>query len=687
MKYHDLVIEASDAKVERDPDKRRWRRFKVRVLSSRVGDMTPEQAVPVQCNENDLQDRLRGLDRRELDRDGLLVLGCLLGLLLLPPGQDDAGIGVRELFSRSLDRAEQENAGLRMRLRLPPELAAIPWEYLYLERVGATDGMAGFLALDPRIAIVRHEALPISAPSPRVTGDIAVLAALASPLNLDLLDLDREEHDLRQALSQQGGVQLTVLKDATLDEVQKALLNTSVFHFAGHGIFQQQSGDLPGTVTGAGSLALDDGMVDAEKLGVHLRGNQVRLVVLGGCETGRRAGAYVWGGIAPALVRFEMPAVVANQYSILDKCAIAFSRQFYCALAGGLPIERAVSAGRIAAYSVDQNGRDWGVPVLYLRTADGELFEGAADAKVREAARQSAEADVNVRVREVAAGGFALGAKVREMLSGKLRVEVNVAGTVYGTVVGGELETLRGGSANVNVQADTVGPGGRFIGATIDSLGGDNSRKVSVDVGSVTDGQVIGTQVNQREGDIIHGNQVNAASGGQTSVNTGISGPVHITGPVTFIQGPAGTQPSAGPVPGADEHTVEERVRLDVALPKSAVVNEPFDLVIAVRQPDAPTLAIADLDHVVFAEGSIFPSEEHDVVKYRIKVTGVGFQITPPSYLLALRPGANLRPVAFQVTSSRLGKRSLLVNAYQEDGALVVQTRLTIEVVVAVAPA
>lgn len=503
MKYHDLVIEASDAKVERDPDKRRWRRFKVRVLSSRVGDMTPEQAVPVQCNENDLQDRLRGLDRRELDRDGLLVLGRLLGLLLLPPGQDDAGIGVRELFSRSLDRAEQENAGLRMRLRLPPELAAIPWEYLYLDRVGATDGMAGFLALDPRIAIVRHEALPISAPSPRVTGDIAVLAALASPLNLDLLDLDREEHDLRQALSQQGGVQLTVLKDATLDEVQKALPNTRVFHFAGHGIFQQQSGDLPGTVTGAGSLALDDGMVDAEKLGVHLRGNQVQLVVLGGCETGRRAGAYVWGGIAPALVRFEVPAVVANQYSILDKCAIAFSRQFYCALAGGLPIERAVSAGRIAAYSVDQNGRDWGVPVLYLRAADGELFEGAADAKVREAARQSAEADVHVRVREVAAGGFALGAKVREMLSGKLRVEVNVAGTVYGTVVGVELETLRGGSANVNVQADTVGPGGRFTGATIDSLGGDNSRKVSVDVGSVIDGQAIGTQVNQREGDTV----------------------------------------------------------------------------------------------------------------------------------------------------------------------------------------
>jgi taurine dioxygenase len=32
--------------------------------------------------------------------------------------------------------------------------------------------------------------------------------------------------------------------------------------------------------------------------------------------------------IAPALVRFEVPAVVANQYSIRDDCAIAFSRRF-----------------------------------------------------------------------------------------------------------------------------------------------------------------------------------------------------------------------------------------------------------------------------------------------------------------------------------------------------------------------
>jgi hypothetical protein len=434
-----MIIEASDAKVERDADKRRWRRFKVRVFSSPAGEM--DKAVVVQCNETDLQSQLRKLDGRQLDREGLISVGRMLALLLVPPAQDNTGDGVRELFSRSLDLVGQD-AGLRLRLRLPPELADIPWEYLYLDRSGTTDAMAGFLALDPRVAIVRHEALPVPQPLPRAPGDITVLAALASPEGLDPLDLDREEHDLREALKQQAEVQLKVLKNATLDSVQKAIPGTRVFHFAGHGGFRQHAGDSPGTVTGTGALELEDGAIDAEKLGMNLRGNQVRLVVLGGCETGRRAGTYVWGSIAPALVRFQVPAVVANQYSISDQCAIAFSKHFYCALVGGLSIERAVTAGRIAAYNADQNGRDWGVPVLYLRAADGELFEGVEDKQVRAAARTSAEAEVHVRVNEVAAGGIVIGAELREMLSGKLTSEVTVAGTVYGTVIGLKLDSL-----------------------------------------------------------------------------------------------------------------------------------------------------------------------------------------------------------------------------------------------------
>lgn len=469
MQYTDMVIEASEAKHVRTSDKRRLGQYKVRVLSSPAGEMKPEQAVPVEYDDKELQGSLLQLEQRGLDRDGLIALGRTLALLLLPPKKEDAETGVRELLAASLTQVGPDN-GLRLRLRLPPLLAVLPWEYMYVDRAGGGDGMDGFLALDPRVAIVRHEALSVSGPAPLATGPIKVIVALASAAGLPPLDLAKEKADLEQALGEQEGITSLFLEDATLDEVQAAIAGTEVFHFAGHGVFTHQMGDLPGTYTGVGGLALDDQQVEAEQLGINLRGNGVRLAVLGGCETGRRDGVSVWSGVAPALVKAEIPAVVANQYSILDKCAIALSRGFYQALVGGLSIERAVSAGRIAAYNADPGGRDWGVPVLYLRAADGHLFEGAPDKEVRQQARTAAEADVSVRVKEVAAGGEVLGAEVGEMLAGKLAVTVGVAGTVYGKVVGATFERLGGGETKIETRADTVGSGGSLTGAKIDKL-------------------------------------------------------------------------------------------------------------------------------------------------------------------------------------------------------------------------
>ena len=212
------------------------------------------------------------------------------------------------------------------------------------------------------------------------------MAALASAEGLPQLDLSKEQRDLKAAFDGQAGDPPVFLEDATLEEIQAAIAGAEVFHFAGHGVFSRQMGDLPGTYTGTGKLALYDQAVDAEQLGINLRGNGVRLAVLGGCETGRRDGVNVWSGIAPALIKQQIPAVLANQLPIKDACAIAFSKQFYGALVGGLPIERAVAAGRIAAYNADKDGRDWGVPVLYMRDADGQLFGGAADTGVRDQA-------------------------------------------------------------------------------------------------------------------------------------------------------------------------------------------------------------------------------------------------------------------------------------------------------------
>jgi hypothetical protein len=465
MGYQDMVVEAAGATLERTPDKQRIGRFTVRVLSSPAGEMKPEEAVVVSYDDKQLQLTLQQLENRSLDRAGLVAMGRLLALLLLPTTQAGAATGLRELLADSLDQIGPDD-GLRLRLRLPPQLAALPWEYMYVERAGGGDGLDGFLALDPRVAIVRHEALPAPDSPPLTSGPIKVVAALASAEGLPTLDLAKEQADLTQAFGGQAGVEPVFLADATLDEILAAIPGAEIFHFAGHGTFKRQMGDLPGTYIGAGALALYDQEVDAEQLGINLRGNGVRVAVLGGCETGRRDGVSVWSGVAPALVKQQIPAVVANQFPIKDACAIAFSKQFYGALVGGLPLERAVAAGRIAAFNADEQGRDWGVPVLYLRDADGQLFGGAADDAVRSNAAAAAKAVIDVRVRTVAAGGKVLGAKVGQLTQGILDVTVAV-GTAAGEVTGAAIDTMTGGEANIKTSVDTVADGGSVTGATI----------------------------------------------------------------------------------------------------------------------------------------------------------------------------------------------------------------------------
>lgn len=726
MKYQDMILEMFDAETKRDGDKRSGA-FKVRVLTSPAGEMPPGDAVTIEYDDKELQATLGKLDRRELDIEGLTALGRTLAALLLPITAKSDGPTIRDLFARSLVKLGPDT-GLRLRVRLPSDLAVVPWEYAYVERAGG-NGMDGFLALDPRIAIVRHEILGAPVAETALSGDIKVVTAFAAAEGLPDLDLDEEMKLLKEALHGVDGIRVEPCPQATLSKLQPLLPGASVFHFAGHGDFTRQMGAKPGTYTGVGFLAFGDERIDAEQVGLNLRGQGIRLAVLAGCHTGRRDGVSVWSGIAPALTKMEIAAVVANQYTIMDKCAVAFSHQFYQALAGGLPLERAVSAGRIAAYNADKTGRDWGVPVLYLRAADGQLFSGVADSQARERCRKVVEASVAIRAKEVKAGGEIVGANVREMIEGKLAVTVAVEGVVAGKVVGAELGQMQRGSTNIDVDVGVVAAGGQVHGMKLDVLGGHGSftkrglreerfsadtdgddltasgsnerearqktplearKSVSpstrVDVGSVSGGQVIGTQSNRREGDRFQGNQTNVAPGGQASTNTGFAGPVHNYGPVVINQGPNSSQLSAGYGAGTHEPSIEEKVRLDVAYPESAVVNEPFDVAISVRQPDAPVLVVEDLARVVSGEGSIFRSEKDDVVKYRVEVTGAGFEITPKSYLIELRPRTNSRSLVFQLISSKTGKRSLLVNAYQDDGVVAAQTRVTIKVEVAISP-
>ncbi len=463
MLYHDMTIEASAATLERTPDKRRVGSFSVRVLASPAGEMRPEDAAAVTYDDKALQLGLQQLESRALDHAAMVALGRLLASLLLPPKASGAAAGVGDLLAESL-LAIGPNAGLRLRLRLPPQLAALPWEYLYVERAGGGDGMDGFLALDPRVAIVRHEPLPAPGSLPPARAPLKLVAALASAEGLPPLDLAQEQANLAQAFAGQPGIAPTFLADATLDALLAALPGTAIFHFAGHATFERQMADLPGTYAGVGKLALDDQAVDAEQLGINLRGNGVRLAVLGGCETGRRDGVNVWSGVAPALVKQQLPAVVANQLSVRDSCAIAFSAHFYGALVGGLPIEQALAAGRLAAYNADPQGRDWGAPVLYMRDADGLLF-AADDPGLREQSARAAQAVLDIRVGELAAGGHVVGPK-GTVKAGALSSTITV-GSAAGSTIDAAHLNVSGGTVSIAVHVDQASGGTTIEGGEI----------------------------------------------------------------------------------------------------------------------------------------------------------------------------------------------------------------------------
>jgi hypothetical protein len=78
--------------------------------------------------------------------------------------------------------------------------------------------------------------------------------------------------------------------------------------------------------------------------------------------------------VAQTLIQQGVPAVVAMQFEITDRAAIAFSDDFYASLVLGLPVDVAVNEARKSIYA-QPNATEWATPVLYLRSPDGVLFD------------------------------------------------------------------------------------------------------------------------------------------------------------------------------------------------------------------------------------------------------------------------------------------------------------------------
>jgi CHAT domain len=272
----------------------------------------------------------------------------------------------REVYARSqgMLRAGQ---GLRIKLRIAAseaEVAALPWELLY-------DPDLGPLALLDA-PIVRYLPQPVRIPTLRT--DLPLRVLLTAAQTPPAADVTRELNEVQAALAALGGqVQVVAEPHLTTARLQRLLREDfHVWHFVGH------SGASKDTTSGQLLFRGLSGVaepVSATQLGIMLNRSGVRLVVLDTCEGGRLATGPLHG-IAQALVRAQVPAVIAMQFSAPEESARAFVGEFYRALAEGFPIDACVTEGRKAVMGAAGLGRaDWSTPAVYTRAPDGQLFE------------------------------------------------------------------------------------------------------------------------------------------------------------------------------------------------------------------------------------------------------------------------------------------------------------------------
>ncbi|NUP47482.1 MAG: CHAT domain-containing protein, partial [Catenulispora sp.] len=300
-------------------------------------------------------------------------------------------------------RAQAAGADVRLALRIrPPELAALPWEYLF----DAREDRREFLGRS--CMVTRSSGDLRTVPPLPVAGPLRVLAMVAVPGDQAELDVERERAYLEQALAPMraaGRLELAwvpATKAALLSATQRQRWH--IVHYIGHGDFD--------AVTGAGRLAFaaDDGAdtdwVTARQLAAVLGAHPtLRLVVLNACQSSAAGTEDGQAGLAAALVHAGLAAVVAMQFPITDDAAPVFGREFYGALAAGEPVDRCVRAGRAAITLANDASLEWGTPVLHLRSADGLLFAMEAEAGTSTGTGTGTGADARAGARSEAAGG------------------------------------------------------------------------------------------------------------------------------------------------------------------------------------------------------------------------------------------------------------------------------------------
>ncbi len=279
---------------------------------------------------------------------------------------------VRTLYN--IARFKHKQRRLRISFTsLIPWVADIPWEFAWDPRDES------FIACAD-VRFVRNVGTPT--PANRIEQQarpLRILVVSAQPSGLGRLSVEDEEHGIRESfrpLTEAGLVEVEVLPSATPEALHKRLRGLpeaqefDVLHFIGHGEFDPESG--------TGRLIFQDEFGRAHEITAAtflkiIRGRNLRIIFLNACETGSGRKADYIRGTAMTLARDGIPAVVANQYSVIDRSASEFSLHFYSCLGRGMNLGDAMREARIALHYCGVERIDWAVPVLFASHPEARL--------------------------------------------------------------------------------------------------------------------------------------------------------------------------------------------------------------------------------------------------------------------------------------------------------------------------
>lgn len=274
---------------------------------------------------------------------------------------------LRGILDSSLSKASQQSSGLRLRLRTKSLAAALyPWEFM-------VDDNGHSFALRESTPVLRYPELGTAPESLEIDGPLRILGMVASPVDQETLDVERERGLVEDAVRDIAGAEIHWIP-GTWQSLFDALPGDPwhVFHFIGHGAFSSEAGE--------GYIALEDEQGKTRLLsGIDLarmlaEKDSLRLAVLNSCQGGMGGNADRSTSVATHIVRLGTPAVISMQFSVSDQTALEFARTFYSLLGAGYPVDAALSRTRLAISVSAPGSREWATPVLHMRSTDGVLF-------------------------------------------------------------------------------------------------------------------------------------------------------------------------------------------------------------------------------------------------------------------------------------------------------------------------